>query len=361
MRAVKLMLCLAAFLFVWSSANGQENVVSKKSRLTFAGRLHGQFHTSNVEAAEEMNNTFYIRRARLTAKYENPQGTMKAKVQYDLGGGGVKLKDGYVDLTLDPKFNIKLGQYKKQFSLWELTSSTKTMVIERGNKLIGSDWKATNQIIIKDGLYAGRDIGVTLHGKVEKVKYYLGVFNGNGYHKKADDDNGKLIGGRVVLSALEDLAFGASVANRTVSNYEKVADSDTSYSKENFQAFEADVEYGIKHHVSKTGPWVQAEFLYGSNPYYDDETDFMGFAFIGSYNVKLAEGGKIYSVRPAIRFDYAQRDTDDDDTRNILVTPGVDIFFDKYNRVQINLDVNMPQKDGADTEYGLRVQFQMHI
>ncbi|UCE19331.1 MAG: hypothetical protein JSV84_03005 [Gemmatimonadota bacterium] len=336
-------------------------MVAKKSKVTFAGRLHGQFHTSNVEAAEDMNNTFYVRRARLAAEYKNSAGTMKAKVQYDLGEGGAKLKDGYVDVILDPKFNIKLGQYKKPFSLWELTSTTKTMVIERGNHLIGSSWKSSNQIITKDGLYAGRDIGAMVHGQVEKVKYYIGVFNGNGDNKKSDDDNGKLIGGRVVLSALEDLSFGASVSNRTVSKYQSFIDTTKNGSSDNFLAFEADLEYGIKDKVSRTGPWVQTEVVYGSNPIISDEANFMGFVFLGSYNVKLSEGEKIYSVRPAIRVDYAQRDTDDDDTRNILVTPGVDIFFDKYNRVQINLDVDMSQKDGADTEFGLRVQYQMHI
>jgi hypothetical protein len=87
----------------------------------------------------------------------------------------------------------------------------------------------------------------------------------------------------------------------------------------------------------------------------------MAFVFVGSYNVKQPEGRKMYSVRPAVRFDFAQRDTDDDDTRNILLTPGVDIFFDKYNRLQINIDINLPQKDGADTEVGARVQAQIHI
>jgi hypothetical protein len=348
-------------MFLWSCAHaGEENVISKKSKVTFGGRLHAQFHFSNVDAADDMNNTFYVRRARLAATYKNSAGTLEGKVQYDLGEGGAKLKDGYIDIKPDPRFNVKLGQYKKPFSLWELTSTTKTMVIERGNKIIGSEWKSSNQIITKDGLYAGRDIGAMVHGKAEKVKYYVGVFNGNGDNKKSDSDNGKLFGGRVVVNAAEDLDVGASVSNRTVSDYESFVDTADSGSA-NFQAFEADAEFGIKNDVSKTGPWIQAEFVYGSNPHISDEAKFMAFVFVGSYNVKQPEGRKMYSVRPAVRFDFAQRDTDDDDTRNILLTPGVDIFFDKYNRLQINIDINLPQKDGADTEVGARVQAQIHI
>lgn len=364
MKAFKLMLCLAAiFVFVCQDGNAAEaeNVVSKKSKVTFTGRVHAQFHTSNVEAADEMNNSFYIRRARLTAEYKNLSGTMESKVEYHLGEGGEKLQDSYVDLKLDPRFNFKLGQYKKPFSLWELTSTTKTMVIERGNKLIGSSWKSGNQIITEDGLYAGRDIGLMLHGKAEKVEYYLGIFNGNGYHKKQDNDNGKLIGGRVVYIARKDLAVGASFSNRTISKYDKFVDTTQNGNSAGFQAFEVDLDYGIKHDVSKIGPWVQAEFLSGDNPHYSDKAKFMGFALLESYNVKVAEGGKLYSIRPAVRLDYAQRDTDDGDTKNILLTPGVDLFFDKDNRLQINVDVNMPQKDGADREIGIRIQGQMHI
>ena len=358
---VRIMISIVVFVCVSSIVNAQENVISKKSKVSFTGRLHAQAQTSNVEAADNMNNTFSIRRARLTAKFKNLSGTMEAKVQYDLAEGGVKLKDGYVELKFDPKFNIKLGQYKKPFSLWELTSTTKTMVIERGNKVLGSGWKGTNGIIIKDGLYAGRDIGLMIHGKLNKLKYSAGVFNGNGYHKKKDDDNGKLIGGRLVFSAFKNLAVGASFSNRTISEYDNFIDTTKNGSSASFQAFEVDMDYGIKHKVSKNGLWVQAEFLTGANPNYSDEAKFMGLALLGSYNLRMAEGGTIYSIRPVLRFDYSQRNTEDDDTRSILLTPGVDIFFDEYNRLQINLDIIKPQMDGADTEIGLRLQLQMHI
>ena len=43
------------------------------------------------------------------------------------------------------------------------------------------------------------------------------------------------------------------------------------------------------------------------------------------------------------------------------LTPGLDIFSDGVNRLQINLDVNKQRMNGADTEYGLRVQLQQLI
>lgn len=358
---VKLMISISIVVFISSITNAQESVVSKKSKVSFTGRLHAQAQTSNAEAADNMNNSFSIRRARLTAKFKNLTGTMEGKVQFDLGEGGYKLKDGYVELKFNSKYNVKLGQFKKPFSLWELTSSTKTMVIERGNKLLGSGWKSTNNIIVKDGLYAGRDIGLMMHGKMNKLKYSVGVFNGNGYNKKKDDDNGKLIGGRAVFSASKTLAVGAAFSNRTVSEYNSFIDTLKNGNSASFQAFGIDMDYGIKHKVSKNGLWVQAEFLTGANPNYSDEAKFMGLTFLASYNLKKAEGGAIYSIRPALRIDYSQRNTDDDDTGSILLTPGLDIFFDEFNRLQINLDIVKPQMDGADTEMGIRFQLQMHI
>lgn len=337
---------------------GEENVVSEKSKVIFSGRLHAQFHTSNVKAVPS-NSSFFVRRARLTAEYENMPGTLAAEVQYDLGEGDADLKSGLVDLRLSPRFNIMLGQYKKPFSLWEQTSSRKIAVIERANSIMGSKGKSSNHLLEDDGLYAGRDIGAMLHGEADKVEYYLGVFNGNGSNTEGDDDDGKLVVGRIVINSLKDLAFGASVARRAVSSYADPVRQVTASA--NFEAFEFDFEYGIRHDVSRTGVWIQTEFAYGSNPYFSDSAKFLGFAFIGSYNVRLSKGRKAYSVRPAFRFDYAKGNTDDDDTGNILFTSGLDIFLDKHNKVQMNLDINLPQKTGADPEMALRVQFQMHI
>jgi hypothetical protein len=368
MRTIKIMkvvvcLVLLALMWTWVYA-GEENVISKKSNVTFGGRLHAQFQTSNSEEAkdgDEPSSTFSVRRARLAASYKNESGKIKGKVQYDLGEGGAKLKDGYIDASCCPHFAIRMGQFKKPFSLWELTSTTKTMVIERGNAVIGSSWKATNQIIGKDGRYSGRDIGAMVHGKTEKVDYAFGVFNGNGDNKKADDDKGKTFGGRLVLKAMPGVRVGGSVSSRTISCYDSFVDTTKNGESASFTAFEVDLDFGIGPDVSQTGPWLQAEVATGNNPHFDDETDFMGVTVVGSFNLRQPEGGKIYSIRPAVRVDYAQRHKDDDDFTNMLITPGIDIFFDKYNRLQINVDMNKPKMDGADSEVAVRVQGQIHI
>ena len=340
----------------------EESVFSKRSKVDFSGMLQSQFHTTSVEGYIPMNS-FLIRRARLKATFKNPDETLEGKVEMDAAEGKVVLQDGYVDLKVNDRMKIKMGQYKKPFSLWELTSDTENMVIERANRIMGSENSySTNNVIVKDGGYASRDIGVQVHGTAGKVDYAVGAFNGNGSHVAGDNESGKTIGGRLVVDVREDLAIGAAVSNRMINDYQTISGNDTTVSDENFQAFEVDLDHGIGAKVEKTGPWIQAEFFFGKNPaFHSTDVNFMGFMAAASYNFPTEENGLIRSVRPAFRFDLSQRDTDDDDTQTILITPGLDIFFDKYNRLAINLDVNMPKAEGLDTELGFRTQFQMII
>jgi hypothetical protein len=347
---------------MWTTAQaGEEGVISEKSKLTLTGRVHAQFHTTSVKDATPAS-TFFVRRARIKAAYN--AGNLKGVVQYEMGEGSPNLKDGYVDLEVSDGFKIKMGQFKKPFSLWELTSTTKLLVIERANKIMETaNSYSTNAVIIKDGFYAGRDIGVQLHGKSGKVGYAFGIFNGNGNNKKSDDDNGKTFGGRMVVAAMDDVSIGGAFSNVMINDYETIAEGDTvgTLADENFQAFEFDIEYG-NYKVKEAGPWILAEVLMGKNPaFHSTDVNFVGFMGAFAYNVLTPNSSLVHSVRPAVRFDWSKRNTDDDDSQTILLTPGMDIFFDTNNRLAINLDVNMPNADDADTEFAIRAQFQMLI
>jgi len=356
------------FILLFSSlcsvAHAEGSMIqTKKSNLTLSGRVHAQFHTTSV-TDHTPSSTFFVRRARLKATYVNESGNMKGVVQYEMGEGSPKLKDGYVDLKVREGVRVKMGQFKKPFSRWELTSSTKLPVIERANKIMGTANKhSTNSVVIKDGLYADRDLGFQLHGKSGKVGYAIGVFNGNGNNKKTDDDNGKTFGARVTAAATDDISIGGAFSNVMIDDYQTIAEGDTVpiVSNENFQAVELDFEYG-KYKVKNDGAWVLAEFLWGKNPQFSNtDTKFIGFMGAIAYNKLTPNSNLVHSVRPAVRFDFSKRNTDDADSQTILLTPGLDIFFDTNNRLAVNLDVNMPNADGADTEFAIRMQFQMLI
>ena len=362
MKRLKRVSWLVAPLLTWGSLHaGEIGVVTGMSKLELSGRVHAQFQTTSVDGFSP-SSTFSVRRARLKATYRNPSGSLTGRVQFDLGEGKAGLKDGYVDLKLTGGLGVKMGQFKVPFSLWELTSSTRIPVIERGNEILGtSNRYSANEVVVKDGGFAGRDIGVELHGAWGRVEYAIGAFNGNGTNHKEDDDSGKTVGGRLVVEAAENLRVGGAFSNRTVSRFATISGPDTTVSSENFRAVEADLEYGT-HRVDRSGPWFIGEVQWGENPQFGDtDANFAGFIGVFSYNVLTPNSSLVHSLRPAFRVDFSQRNTGDDATRTTLVTPGLDIFFDAHDRLAIDLDVSVPSADGERTEYAIRTQFQMLI
>jgi len=350
----------------WTSVQaGEAGVVTSKSKLKFSGRVHAQFQTTSVDRFSP-SSTFFVRRARLKAMYRNESGSMTGRVQIDVGEGKAGLKDGYVDLKLADAIKVQMGQFHKPFSLWELTSSTKIPVIERGNKILGTaNGYSANEVAVKDGGFAGRDIGVQVHGTLGWGEYAFGIFNGNGTNKKEDNDSGKTAGARLVVQAAKSVRLGGALSNRTVSHFETISvsgvDTTVSSASHNFQAVEADLEYGT-HKVEKNGPWIIGEVQWGGNPQFSDtETRFVGLMGVFAYNVLISNSSLLHSVRPVLRVDSSQRNRDDAATRTTLFTPGLDIFFDTHNRLAVDLDVNVPNADGAPTEYAIRAQFQMLI
>jgi hypothetical protein len=339
---------------------GDVGVMTGESRLELSGRVHAQFQTTSVDGFSP-SSTFSIRRARLKATYENLSGSMTGRLQFDVGEGKAVLKDGYVDLKLSDAVRVRMGQFKKPFSLWELTSTTKIPVIERSNEILGTSNKhSANRVAVKDGGFAGRDIGVQVHGVSGRVEYAIGAFNGNGSNAEEDDDNGKSVGARLVMVA-GNVRVGGALSNRTVSDFTAISGADTTVSSENFQAVEADLEYGT-YEVEENGPWLIGEVQWGKNPQFGNtDTNFMGLVGVFSYNVLTPNSSLLHSVRPAVRIDFSQRNTGDDATRTTLVTPGLDIFFDSHNRLAIDLDVNVPNAGGEPTEYAVRAQFQVLI
>ena len=135
-------------------------VKSKAKEIKFTGRVHTQFNTSSVE--NEIASEFIIRRARLTAEVEL-NDFVSGKVQPDFGEGDVKLKDAYMKLDYHKGLSFKIGQFKRPFDLFELTSSTKILVVERALKIRGVSGLRSLSSLTEKLEYSDRDIGVEAH------------------------------------------------------------------------------------------------------------------------------------------------------------------------------------------------------
>ena len=77
------------------------------------------------------------------------------------------LKDAYAELRFGKAFRLRGGHFKVPVSPEFLTSAARTDFVER--------------TMLASELGPGRDLGVMIHGEVQRLQYQLGVFNGDGW------------------------------------------------------------------------------------------------------------------------------------------------------------------------------------
>lgn len=334
-------------------------VKSKAKEITLTGRMQSQFNTSSVEG--ELGSEFLIRRARITVEVEL-NDFVEGKVQPDYGEGKFTLKDAFMKLNYSPDLSFRIGQFKRPFDLFELTSSTKILVVERALRIRGvSGHRSYSSLTEKLG-FADRDIGVEVafKSKDKKLGITAAVTNASGANAVPSKTDGALgemqYTGRVLLKPVEDqdLAFGFGASLRP---YET-----DSVTVEYAPAVEGDIELGN----FDEGAHIQAGFLWGENwtvsvPDTASPPKFMSVQVIGGYRIPVADSKYVEAVEPILRVSFADPNGDMDDDGGILVTPGIQFFFTGRNKIAVNVDVFMPQSDAEDTEYSLKAQSSVHF
>ncbi len=230
-------------------------------------------------------------------------------------GTAIDLKDCYFRLAPHDNFDISIGQMKRRFDLFELTSSTQMLVIERDGR-IGRTKVQSYSFLTEELQFSDRDQGVFLsaHTDNDRVRVEGAVTNG----VKANTRpilGAKAFQGRVSFEPVKDTDL-ALHAGLSVRPYRSIAtpmmappDTSTSYAP----AFEISAELGNFN----SGPHVQAGFVSGTNPTtYDGGTDdadsFLAFQVIGSYKHAFANKKWFEAIEPLVRFSYADPDTDED-------------------------------------------------
>ncbi|RMF93509.1 MAG: hypothetical protein D6734_09970 [Candidatus Schekmanbacteria bacterium] len=174
-------------------------------KLNIGGYMQTDYRYYEGGEDENNKNTFDIRRARLTAS-GNMFKNIKYKLQTDFSDEDDELRDAYVDIDYTPLAIVRAGQFKVPFGYEQTTSSTTFDFIERS---VAGNFIASTS----------RDIGVMLFGSLfeNRMKYYLGAFNGTGENSTDDNDSLTFIG-RLLFSPftndkdslLKGLTFGGS-------------------------------------------------------------------------------------------------------------------------------------------------------
>ncbi len=320
--------------------------------LDLTGRAQVQFSTTSVRdtdlpADEGVPATaFETRRIRFGTDFAF-EDWIAGAIEADFVGGTATLTNGFVDLSLAESLVVRAGQFKKPFGLFELTSSTKILTIERAARLRGLEAylgavPSETQTLLVGGRYVGRDIGVEAFGAVGPVTYAAGVFNGSGANARETLDS-KAVAGRLGVAVSDGLVVGAAASRQPLVG----------------TAWALDAELGA---FREPGLHVMAEVMTG-----DNASLAAGGTVPTMVGAQAAAGwfapraGRVEGIEPLVRVSWADPDTDLAGDHGLLLTPGLNLYFTGRNRLMLNGDLYLPAQDGRGARYGLVAQLQVYF
>jgi len=318
----------AIFIFILSlfllhgiicAQEDEDKPVSAGSLLNLSGYVQTMY-----SSGEDSIDGFRIRRARLKLK-----GEILKNLHYNLQIDAVKspcLIDATVEFPFSPLANLVFGQFKVPFSLENLTSSSSLDTINRSqtvDKLCpGRDIRAS-----------GRDIGLAVNGQFKNLEYTLGIFNGSGINQQDNNEN-KDISARMVFSPFESLSLGISHYNGRYSP-------------------EEGAESVLKKRTGLETSAVIGRFSLKSEIVFARDADInkAGWYFQGGFFPSKP-------IQMVIRYDSLDRDTAADGDRISVLTFGLNYFFSKKTKLQVNYEFHGEEENKISNDV-LLAQFQI--
>lgn len=239
------------------------------------------------------------------------------------------LRDAYIRYALWSKLQLTVGQFKKPFSIFELTPRGKMPFIHRG---------ISNAYLVRDLGYGGRDIGFQVGGVFEtpvKIHYAVGVFNGNGSNQQESDGNGaKDFTGRIEVRTKKKLRTGLS------------------FSWKNFDQNSPDNEskpisawmMGVDVQLRISGMRLMAEGVYGVNHAATEHPQAAAFHSVISWKFHLPY--RQMFVMPVARLDGIWPFfSDTQETHVHMGTAGIHWQIEKHLRVMLEYEITRSSKN----------------
>lgn len=309
--------------------------------IEIGGRVHAQFSTTSVDVVPSTD--FRVRRARLWVA-ARINDWIDSAVQLDFASGAAEGRYMFVRGTVSPALRVSAGQLKRAFDLFELTSSSQILVVERAGRIRGVNVCAgvgglcSYSRLSEQLEFSSLDVGVFADGVLAggSLEYRVSFTNGAGPNQ-ADDNSAKSASGRVQVVAADGLLLGANVATHDYFNSATGRD-------EHARAVAVDMEWGD----FDGGPHFQAGVMAGDNwAQLDDLGDPAGFLTwqtIIAYKRLTRSGGRVTAIEPLFRVSWADPDRSAPSTSGWLLTPGLAAHFDGRNKLAANLDLWNPQR-----------------
>lgn len=352
MKSIPVILLIAAFGALGpAEVAAQFDVSGRAASIRFGGRIHTQYATSSVGAAD---SGFFFRRARFNAD-ATVNDFVSGRLQLDFAGGETAIKDGYLRLAFAPTFELSMGQFKRAFDAFELPSSTDQALIERDGRVAGVDTCSgvggvcSFSRFTQKLSYSDRDTGLKVEGATGAVEYAVTLTNGTGANEDDENDT-KSISGRLAVDVTDDLTVAGQLARH---DYPDPSDESAGAT-----AWSLDVRYGDW----RDGLRVNAAVVRGDNwKNLDDSgapSTFTALQGVGSYYA-ATDMERLVGIEPLFRVSYGDPDTSADDDGGLVVTPGLMLYVSGKNRIGFNVDIWSPQS--GDTEYSLKLQSYLYF
>jgi len=345
-------------------------------RVRMGGHAQVRFNTTSVDEEDVFPlidpdddiaaSTFETRRVRVSVEAAIA-GWITARIQPDFALGELDLADAWLNLEFDEAVQLRVGQFKKPFSLLFLTSSSLILPIERGVRIRGLD-----RALVREGVplavlggaavlgeeqemldalgYVGREIGVALHGERGRWGYAVGVFNGSG-KDALDDNDGTSAAGRIQYRFA-----GAPARLGLAGSYRETRGRTLAGARRELEgvAVSLDGEWGD---FFRPGLHVLGEAVLGEN-LVDGERLWGAQVWLASFF--QLHGRRVEGIEPIFRLSYGNPSSVSDDD-GWLVTPGVNVYLFRRNKLSVNWDAYVPRGRGADAQHALRAQAQVYF
>ena len=338
------------------------------------GRIQTQFSTVSGDSTSvfnphaQVNSSFEIRRLRIQTDVRIGENINLA-IQPSFEMGSLRMRDAFLRVILarnpTTSFGLTLGQEKKPFNRYELTSSNNLPSIERGVRLRGVSAVDQNDLLTENG-YVSHDLGASadLNLMTNRFQIKAGLYNGSG-ESSNDVNNAKTYGARATFTALLNakqlpvLRLGAGYMSRDRAI--TTTASSTAFSPDSSRrtsAFGLEAEWGD----FRPGPHVIADYACGRNlwmsqykynagrnvgnlrPGTPDSAfaTFSSLQVIGAWRFQFADpnGTRLIKiVEPAIRFDVTDPNTGRDNDNAITITPVLSIYFSQTTVLRAGVDL----------------------
>jgi hypothetical protein len=329
---VRAALGAALLLTAARGAAAQTKVTAGAAELIIGGRVQTQFNTTTAD--DQPPTDLLLRRVffEAAAKVNDFVG---GKVQVDVAGNRIQLKDAFARLSFDPAFQIVAGNQHRPFSLLSLTSDARMAPIERAVSIRGIPAVEETRLLESLG-YVERDIGIVALGRAVNapvgVDYTLGVFRGPLQGKVGPQDSYQYTA-RLSVQPAAWARMGGAWSARDFADPASPDLAKPELRKGN--AFVADLDLGR----FERGPHLMAEVSHADVDPFRDAT-FTGAQAWLSYRTQPL-GRAVSGIEPIFRVSTAKIDGPRPlgAADGTLLTPGVNIYFGGLNRLMLDYDV----------------------